>query len=201
MISQYIKLIMVWWWLPQSACVCARAHVRARMHALSPVWLFATLWTVAWQAPLSMEFSRQEYWSELRFPPPGDLPHPGIEPEISCISGIGRQILSHCTTWKPSPNPHIPLKYSRISTVVSYQDLEGIFGFIQICLEPTDDLNWFLVFFFCWYSVNTTAAATAAKSLQSCPSLQPHGRQPTRLPCPWDSPGKNTAVGCHFLLQ
>ena len=32
-------------------------------------------------------------------------------------------------------------------------------------------------------------------------SLQPHGLQPTRLPCPWDSPGKNTAVGCHFLLQ
>ena len=101
---------------------------------------------------------------------------------------------------KPSPNPYIALKYSRISTLVSYQDLEGIFGFIQICLEPTDDLNWFLVFF-CWYSVNTTAAATAAKSLQSCPSLQPHGQQPTRLPCPWDSPGKNTGVGCHFLLQ
>ena len=32
-------------------------------------------------------------------------------------------------------------------------------------------------------------------------SVQPHRRQPTRLPCPWDSPGKNTGVGCHFLLQ
>ena len=32
-------------------------------------------------------------------------------------------------------------------------------------------------------------------------SVRPHGRQPTRLPCPWDSPGKNTGVGCHFLLQ
>ena len=32
-------------------------------------------------------------------------------------------------------------------------------------------------------------------------SVQPHGQQPTRLPCPWDSPGKNTGVGCHFLLQ
>ena len=40
-----------------------------------------------------------------------------------------------------------------------------------------------------------------AKSLQSCPTLQPHRRQPTRLPHPWDSPGKNTGVGCHFLLQ
>ena len=44
--------------------------------------------------------------------------------------------------------------------------------------------------------------ATAAKSLQSCPTLlRPHRWQPTRLPCPWDSPGKNTGVGCHFLLQ
>ena len=38
-------------------------------------------------------------------------------------------------------------------------------------------------------------------SLQSCPPLQPHRQQPTRLPRPWDSPGKNTGVGCHFLLQ
>ena len=41
---------------------------------------------------------------------------------------------------------------------------------------------------------------TAAKSLQSCPTLC-DPKDPTRLPCPWDSPGKNTGVGCHFLLQ
>ena len=40
-----------------------------------------------------------------------------------------------------------------------------------------------------------------AKSLQSCPTLRPYGLQPTRLPPPQDSPGKNTGVGCHFLLQ
>ena len=45
-----------------------------------------------------------------------------------------------------------------------------------------------------------TAAATA-KLLQSCPTVRPHRWQPTRLPRPWDSPGKNTGVGCHFLLQ
>ena len=44
-------------------------------------------------------------------------------------------------------------------------------------------------------------AAAVAKSLQSCPALQLHRQQPTRLPHPWDSPGKNTGVGCHFLLQ
>ena len=45
------------------------------------------------------------------------------------------------------------------------------------------------------------AAAAAAKSLQSCPTLRPQRQQPIRLPHPWDSPGKNTWVGCHFLLQ
>ena len=43
--------------------------------------------------------------------------------------------------------------------------------------------------------------AAAAKSLQSCPTLWPYRRQPTRLPRPWDSPGKSTGVGCHFRLQ
>ena len=47
---------------------------------------FVTPWTVACQAPLSLEFSRQEYWSRLPFPFPGDLPDPGIEP-VSCIVG------------------------------------------------------------------------------------------------------------------
>ena len=45
------------------------------------------------------------------------------------------------------------------------------------------------------------AGAAAAKLLQSCPTLRPHRRQPSRLPHPWDSPGKNTGVGCHFLFQ
>ena len=47
----------------------------------SPVQLFATPWTVVHQAPLSMGFSRQEYWSGLLFPPPGDLRNSGTEPE------------------------------------------------------------------------------------------------------------------------
>ena len=48
--------------------------------SLSHIQLFATLWTVAYQAPQSMEFSRQEYWSGLPFPSLGDLPDLGIEP-------------------------------------------------------------------------------------------------------------------------
>ena len=45
------------------------------------------------------------------------------------------------------------------------------------------------------------AAAAAAKTLQLCLTVRPHRRQPIRIPCPWDSPGNNTGVGCHFLLQ
>ena len=50
-------------------------------------------------------------------------------------------------------------------------------------------------------SQESEVITTGAKSLQSCPTVRPHRRQRTRLPHPWDSPGKNTGVGCHFLLQ
>ena len=56
---------------------------------------FATPWTVVCQAPLSMGFSRQEYWSRLPFPPPEDLPDPEIEPHVS-----GSRILYQRVTWE-----------------------------------------------------------------------------------------------------
>ena len=59
-------------------CVCVLSH-------FSYVLLFATPWTVAHQAPLSVGFSRQEYWSGLPFPSPGDLPDPGIEPRSPAL--------------------------------------------------------------------------------------------------------------------
>ena len=52
-----------------------------------------------------------------------------------------------------------------------------------------------------WISNKVLMWSTAAASLQSCPTVRPHRPKPTRLPRPWDSPGKNTGVGCHFLLQ
>ena len=48
---------------------------------------FVTPWIVAYQVPLSMGFPRQEYWSGLPFPSPGDLPDPGIEPESPALAG------------------------------------------------------------------------------------------------------------------
>ena len=64
------------------------------LSCFSHVWLFVTPWTVAHQAPLSMEFSRQEYWSGLPCPPPGDLPDPGIE-SLSPALHTDSLLLSH----------------------------------------------------------------------------------------------------------
>ena len=66
-----------------SMCVCMVSHNQ----------LFVTPWTVAHQAPLSMGFSRQEYWTGLPFPPPGNLPDPGIEPTALVSPTLSRQIL------------------------------------------------------------------------------------------------------------
>ena len=81
-------------------------NMDARVHAqsLSRIQLFATLWTVGHQAPLSRGFSRQEYRSGLPFPLPRDLPDPGIElmSSVSCVSSIGRWVLYPWAPGKPS---------------------------------------------------------------------------------------------------
>ena len=67
------------------ACVGSLSHMR----------FFATLWAIACQAPLSVGFSRQEYWTELPFPPPRDLLNPGIEPMSPAYWQAGSLPLSH----------------------------------------------------------------------------------------------------------
>ena len=79
----------------------------------SHIWLFATLRTVACQAPLSMEFSRQEYWSELPCPPPRDLPNPDIKPKFPALQGDS--LLSE------------PLRKPKNTGVGSLSLLQGIF--------------------------------------------------------------------------
>ena len=69
---------------------------KVKVKSLSHVWLFSTPWT--YQAALSMGFSRQEYWSGLPFPSPGDLPDPGIEPSLPHC----RQTL-YCLSYQGSP--------------------------------------------------------------------------------------------------
>ena len=65
---------------------------------LSHVRLFATPWTVAPQAPLPMGFSRQEYWSGLLCPPPGDIPNPEIEPPSLLSPALTGGFFYQCTT-------------------------------------------------------------------------------------------------------
>ena len=63
------------------------------------VWLFVTLGTVAHQAPPSMGFSRQKYWSGLPFPSPGGLPYPGIEPASLTPPALTGSFLTASTAW------------------------------------------------------------------------------------------------------
>ena len=66
----------------------------------SHVQLSVTLWTVACQAPLSMGFSRQEYWSGLPCPPPGDLLDPGIKPMSSMCLVLAGKFFTTSATWE-----------------------------------------------------------------------------------------------------
>ena len=104
---------------------------------LSRVCLFTTLWTIARQAPLSMGFPRQEFWSGLPFPSSWILPDPGIKP-------VSPALQADSFTTEPPRKPPKLLLLLLLSHI---------------------------------------------------------RRQPLRLPRPWDSPGKNAGVGCHFLLQ
>ena len=73
-------------WMKPGQSLLTR-KLKYKVKSLSRVRLFATPGTVAYQASPSMGFSRQEYWSGLPFPSPGDFPGPGNEPGVSCIVG------------------------------------------------------------------------------------------------------------------
>ena len=76
-------------------CVCVYVCVSV----LSCVQLFATPWTVACQAPLSIEFTRQEYWSGHSLPSLGDLLHPGMEPAYPASPTLASGFFTASTTW------------------------------------------------------------------------------------------------------
>ena len=76
-----------------------RCYLPTCAKSLSHVWLFGTLWTVARQAPLSMGFPRQEYWSGLPCPSPGDLPDPGIKPTSLMSPALADGFFTTGTTW------------------------------------------------------------------------------------------------------
>ena len=82
--------------MPTHDIVCMLIH-------FSRVQLCATLWTVAYQVPLIMGFSRQEYWRGLPWPPPGNLPDPGITPRSLMSHALTGRFFTTSTTWKIPP--------------------------------------------------------------------------------------------------
>ena len=70
------------------------------LSGFSRVRLFVTLWAIAHQAPLSMGFSRKEYWSGLLCPPPGDLPNPGIKPVSLASPALTDGFFTTSATWE-----------------------------------------------------------------------------------------------------
>ena len=93
---------------------------KKKVKSLSRVRLFETPWTIAHQAPRSMGFSRQEYWSGLLFPSPGDLPNPGIEPCPALAGGF----FTTSTTWEASwRGKCIQSRASRIAGTTSKSNL------------------------------------------------------------------------------
>ena len=79
-------------------------------HSLSCVQIFAALWTIAHQAPLSMGFSRQEYWNRVSFPTPGDLPNSGIEPS----SLVSPTLAGRLFILAPPGKPHTSKKVIKL---------------------------------------------------------------------------------------
>ena len=108
-------------------CVCVCMCMLSRF---SHVWFFATLWTVAHQAPLSMGFSKQEYWSGVPCPPPGYLANPGIKPMSPAAPTLQVDSLS----LSHQPCPPAPTPYTHTHTRLSqhtsspYLPLESSFS-------------------------------------------------------------------------
>ena len=90
---------------------CAFMCVCVCVSSFGCVQLFATLWTVAQQTPLSMGFSRQEYWSGLLCPPPGYLPDPGIESASLLSPALANGFFTTSTTWEAHDILCIKVKY------------------------------------------------------------------------------------------
>ena len=85
---------------PQDQVVHSSLLLLLLLSRFSHVQLFAILWTVAHQAPLSRGFSRQEYWSGLPCPPPGNLPNPGIEPTSLTSPALAGRFFTTSATWE-----------------------------------------------------------------------------------------------------
>ena len=105
--------------------------LRSWLCLLSCVWLFVTPWTVACQALLSMGFSRQEYWSGWIFPPPGDLPDPGMEPTFLESPAFADGLFTTRAIWEVQEwwqNNMISLQMRNSGFTASCWPVQGLFS-------------------------------------------------------------------------
>ena len=104
---------------------------------LSRIQLFVTPWTKARQTPLCIGFSRQEYWSGLPFPSPGDLSDPGMEPPAPVTPAlIGRWILYHWVTWGSCPRINTHTQPPPLSNATIQATCFNLWTFINTSLSP-----------------------------------------------------------------
>ena len=101
--KEYVKAVYC---RPAYLIYMQNACMRAKSLQLCPT--LCNLWTVAHQAPLSMEFCRQEYWGGLPCHPPGDLPNPGVEPVFLPSLALSGGFFTTSATWEASFNPMYP---------------------------------------------------------------------------------------------
>ena len=154
-------------------------------------------WTLAYQAPLSMEFSKQEYWSELPIPSPGDLPNPRIEPGSPALEAGSLLSEPPGKPWSLEPT---------LKSKVSHQNVHLWMQNDPCCLarqkKITNEQVW-------WWggagdtepepgrkNVFTSLSVSKWKSLSRVWLLRPYG-----LYSPWNSPCQNTGVGSLSLFQ
>ena len=94
---------------------CEEMVCCAMLSHFSCFWLFATPWAIAHQAPLSMGFSRKEYWNGLPCPLPGDLPHPGIKPASSALQVDSLPLSHQGSQWNgTAPKENLKIREPRV---------------------------------------------------------------------------------------
>ena len=128
----------------QRISLSSRVSTLSVLSHFSSVRLFATLWTVACHAPLSVGFSRQEYWSGLPCPPPGDLPDPGTEPRSVVSPALTRGIFTTSPTWEAQGFGGYTIKPKTLHIfcvivhfIVTYVINSIINYFYFLCRQPT----------------------------------------------------------------
>ena len=163
-------------------CVCARMCAHTVLSSFSCVWLYVTPWTVAHQAPLSMEFSRQEYLNGLPCLSSGDLAHPGIEPMSLKSPALAGQFFTTSTT-REDKYININKTLWRLANFSTYngkmcscrsKTLKETYRILYSIFLSYKYLEYACIsyaYHIIWYIFKIWSATAAAKSFQSCPTL------------------------------